>query len=185
VWIGSAARLLSTSCQVANLGSELSGCDGLKRFVCNFGLARPRESNSDLGFWRHRFNENALLPLSKREPARAMAFPLRPPRNDEHKASDLNGFRRIHTSRSRSIGYGQSTVLSRGLNIKWVAEYCGTSVAMIEKHYGRYIKSDSREHLMRLFKTKTFTETHEKRDAGCRHKSRKNLVEGNGRGEWI
>jgi hypothetical protein len=24
----------------------------------------------------------------------------------------------------------------RGLNIKWLAEYCGTSVAMIEKHYG-------------------------------------------------
>jgi hypothetical protein len=54
-----------------------------------------------------------------------------------------------------------SDALSHGLNIKWVAEYCGTSVAMIEKHYGRYIKSDSREQLMRLFKTKTetFTET--------------------------
>jgi len=37
--------------------------------------------------------------------------------------------------------------LSHGLNIKWVAEYCGTSVAMIEKHYGRYIKSDSEEQL--------------------------------------
>jgi hypothetical protein len=32
---------------------------------------------------------------------------------------------------------------------------------MIEKHYGRYIKSDSREQLDRLFraKTETFTET--------------------------
>ena len=42
-----------------------------------------------------------------------------------------------------------------------LAEYCGTSVAMIEKHYGRYINSDSREQLERLFgsKTETFSET--------------------------
>ena len=33
-----------------------------------------------------------------------------------------------------------SDALSQGLNIKWIAEYCGTSVAMIEKHYGRYIR---------------------------------------------
>ena len=54
-----------------------------------------------------------------------------------------------------------SLALSRGGNIKWLAEYCGTSVAMIEKHYGRYIKSDSREQLERLFgaKTETFSET--------------------------
>jgi hypothetical protein len=54
-----------------------------------------------------------------------------------------------------------SDALSQGANIKWLAEYCGTSVAMIEKHYGRYIKSDSREQLERLFgaKTETFTET--------------------------
>ena len=54
-----------------------------------------------------------------------------------------------------------SDALSQGANIKWLAEYCGTSVAMIEKHYGRYIKSDSREQLERLFgaKTETFSET--------------------------
>ena len=54
-----------------------------------------------------------------------------------------------------------SDALSHGLNIKWVAEYCGTSVAMIEKHYGRYIKSDSEEQLKKLFedKTETLTET--------------------------
>ena len=54
-----------------------------------------------------------------------------------------------------------SDALSQGANIKWLAEYCGTSVSMIEKHYGRYIKSDSREQLERLFraKTETFTET--------------------------
>ena len=44
---------------------------------------------------------------------------------------------------------------------QWLAESCGTSVAMIEKHYGRYINSDSREQLERLFgaKTETFSET--------------------------
>jgi hypothetical protein len=54
-----------------------------------------------------------------------------------------------------------SVGLSQGANIKWLAEYCGTSVAMIEKHYGRYIRSDSQEQLERLFgaKTETFTET--------------------------
>jgi integrase len=54
-----------------------------------------------------------------------------------------------------------SDALSQGANIKWLAEYCGTSVAMIEKHYGRYIKSDSQEQLERIFgaKTETFTET--------------------------
>ena len=51
--------------------------------------------------------------------------------------------------------------LSQGLNIKWLADYCGTSVAMIEKHYGRYINSDSEEQLKRLFEgqTGTFAET--------------------------
>jgi hypothetical protein len=38
---------------------------------------------------------------------------------------------------------------------------------MIEKHYGRYIKSDSREQLQRLFEAKpeTFTETLAKADS--------------------
>jgi len=65
--------------------------------------------------------------------------------------------RKFYASRHTFISIG----LSHGLNIKWFAEYCGTSVAMIEKHYGRYIKSDSREQLERLFgaKTETFTET--------------------------
>ena len=63
-----------------------------------------------------------------------------------------------------------SDALSHGLNIKWIAEYCGTSVAMIEKHYGRYIKSDSEEQLMRLFgsRTETFTETHSREDGSER-----------------
>lgn len=30
-----------------------------------------------------------------------------------------------------------------GCNLKWVAEYCGTSVEMIEKSYGKFIADDS------------------------------------------
>ena len=51
--------------------------------------------------------------------------------------------------------------LSNGVNPKWLAEYCGTSLAMIEKHYGKYVNSDVDEQLSRLLgtKTETFTET--------------------------
>jgi hypothetical protein len=37
-----------------------------------------------------------------------------------------------------------SIALSKGLNLKFIAEYCGTSVAMIEQHYGRFL-ADSGE----------------------------------------
>ena len=65
--------------------------------------------------------------------------------------------RKFYATRYTFISVG----LFQGLNIKWLAEYCGTSVAMIEKHYDRYIKNDSREQLQRLFgaKAETFTET--------------------------
>ena len=43
-----------------------------------------------------------------------------------------------------------SVGLSNGANIKWLAEYCGTSIAMIEKHYGKYIRSDVDEQLARI-----------------------------------
>jgi hypothetical protein len=32
--------------------------------------------------------------------------------------------------------------LSEGANLKGLAEYCGTSVEMIDKNYGRYIRKD-------------------------------------------
>jgi hypothetical protein len=32
-----------------------------------------------------------------------------------------------------------SVALTVGVNIKYLAEYCGTSVAMIERHYGRFL----------------------------------------------
>ncbi len=43
-----------------------------------------------------------------------------------------------------------SVGLSNGVNIKWLAEYCGTSVTMIEKHYGRYVRNDAIEQLSKL-----------------------------------
>ncbi len=65
--------------------------------------------------------------------------------------------RKPYTTRHTFISAG----LSNGVNIKWLAEYCGTSVAMIEKHYGKYIRGDVDEQLERLLGAKpvTFTET--------------------------
>jgi hypothetical protein len=56
-----------------------------------------------------------------------------------------------------------SVGLTHGVKIKWLAEYCGTSVAMIEKHYGNYLGGDSEEQLNQLFGTKseTLSETFE------------------------
>jgi len=50
--------------------------------------------------------------------------------------------------------------LSNGVNIKWLAVYCGTSVAMIEKHYGKYIRGNVDEQFHRLLgvKPETLTE---------------------------
>jgi len=38
-----------------------------------------------------------------------------------------------------------SIALTRGVNLKWLAEYCGTSVAMIERSYGRFL-ADGGDH---------------------------------------
>jgi len=56
-----------------------------------------------------------------------------------------------------------SVGLSNGVNIKWLAEYCGTSVAMIEKHYGRYVRNDGAEQLLKLLGAVTPTVTLPKR----------------------
>ena len=65
--------------------------------------------------------------------------------------------RKFYTTRHTFISHA----LSRGANIKWVAEYCGTSVQMIEKHYGKYITNDAKEQLKKLFEgeTETLAET--------------------------
>ena len=75
-----------------------------------------------------------------------------------HAASGLG-------SSTRPAAYLHLIPLSRGLNIKVLAEHCGISVQMIEKHYGMYITSDAQEQLSKLFgsKTETFTETLKKR----------------------
>jgi hypothetical protein len=52
-----------------------------------------------------------------------------------------------------------SVALSKGCNLKWVAGYCGTSVEMIEKSYGKFIADDGAAPLIRLLegaKTQTF-----------------------------
>ena len=43
-----------------------------------------------------------------------------------------------------------SVGLSYGANIKWIADYCGTSPDMIQKHYGKYIRNDVDEQLERI-----------------------------------
>ena len=64
--------------------------------------------------------------------------------------------RRPYTMRHTFISLGLTT----GVNPKWLADYCGTSLAMIEKHYGKYIRNDSDEQLDRMLgKTETLGET--------------------------
>ena len=43
-----------------------------------------------------------------------------------------------------------SVALSRGVNLKWLAEYCGTSVAMIERSYGRFLAAGADHQLALL-----------------------------------
>ncbi len=80
-----------------------------------------------------------------------------------------------YTMRHTFISIG----LSNGANIKWLAEYCGTSLAMIEKHYGKYIRNDVDDQLARIMgaKSETFSETLEG------EKARREQVAGNVRGK--
>jgi hypothetical protein len=43
-----------------------------------------------------------------------------------------------------------SIALTAGVNIKWLAEQCGNSVAMIEKHYGRFLAGEAEAQLKLL-----------------------------------
>jgi len=78
---------------------------------------------------------------------------------DWYRALRATGLRerKPYASRHTFISAG----LSNGVNIKWLGEYCGTSVTMIEKHYGKYIRGDVDEQFSRLLgtKTETLTET--------------------------
>ena len=49
--------------------------------------------------------------------------------------------------------------LTAGVNPKWLADYCGTSLAVIEKHYGKYIRNDADEQLSRMIGKRTEGET--------------------------
>ena len=46
--------------------------------------------------------------------------------------------RKAYSTRHKFTGWA----LSEGANLKGLAEYCGTSVTMIERNYGRFIRSD-------------------------------------------
>jgi len=43
-----------------------------------------------------------------------------------------------------------SVALTAGVNLKWLAEQCGNSVATIEKHYGRFLARDAEAQLRLL-----------------------------------
>jgi hypothetical protein len=54
-----------------------------------------------------------------------------------------------------------SVARSKGCNLKWVAEHCGTSVEMIEKSYGKFIADDGAAPLIRsLAGAKMHTHVH-------------------------
>ena len=40
--------------------------------------------------------------------------------------------------------------LTHGCNIKWLADYCGTSVEMIERHYAKHLGGDGDKQLAKL-----------------------------------
>jgi integrase len=46
-----------------------------------------------------------------------------------------------------------SIALTLGCNQKWIAEQTGTSIAMIQEHYGRYIRDDG-DALLRAYETR-------------------------------
>ena len=57
--------------------------------------------------------------------------------------------------------------LSNGVNIKWLAEYCGTSVAITEKHYAKYIRDDVDKQLARTLGGKSEPlEVHSRKERG-------------------
>jgi integrase len=91
--------------------------------------------------------------------------------------------RRPYTMRHTFISVG----LTNGVKIKWLAEYRGTSVAMIEKHYGKYLGGDTDEQLERLIKTKTETlgETVEERAGRRETQAGEKIREDVGGPTWI
>jgi integrase len=91
--------------------------------------------------------------------------------------------RRPYTMRHTFISVG----LTNGVKIKWLAEYCGTSVAMIEKHYGKYLGGDTDEQLERLIgaKTETLGETLEEKTVRRETQAAEKVPEDVGGPTWI
>jgi integrase len=59
-----------------------------------------------------------------------------------HKALRATGVRprKFHATRHTFMSIAVGTP---GISLKWLADYCGTSVAMIEKHYSRWMHGDA------------------------------------------
>jgi integrase len=59
-----------------------------------------------------------------------------------HRALRATGIRprKFYATRHTFISQALSTP---GISLKWLADYCGTSVDMIERHYGRYMHGDT------------------------------------------
>ena len=91
--------------------------------------------------------------------------------------------RRPYTMRHTFISLGLTT----GVNPKWLADYCGTSLAMIEKHYGKYIRNDADEQLSRMIavKTETSGETQEGRTGTDESEAAEKIREKIGGPTWI
>src|SRR5262249_57265698 len=58
-----------------------------------------------------------------------------------HGAPRRGGGRRENSSPPRHTFISQA-VSTPGISLKWLADYCGTSIEMIERHYGRYMHGD-------------------------------------------
>ena len=76
-----------------------------------------------------------------------------------------------------------SVGLTDGANPKWLADYCGTSLVMIEKHYGKYIRNDADEQLDKLLGAKT--ETLRRTVEGQHSQDTENVREKVGGPTWI
>ena len=48
-----------------------------------------------------------------------------------------------------------SVACTRGVNLKWLADYCGTSVEMIERHYAKWLGGDDGVQLAKMLDDET------------------------------
>src|SRR5262249_58793710 len=85
-------------------------------------------------------------------PAAALVFPAAPGRRvDEERFLQQHGHRALRARgiRPRKFYATRHTFISAsleaGYNIKRLADYCGTSVEMIERHYAGYLRDESPE----------------------------------------